>query len=269
MGLNQIKVELCSFWGGDRNAAEAAWASSFDKAKAEARNDDDVRRVVTGLVNLHHDTPKERLWMEFFVTCPIFVERQLDKYRMTVQYQDFRVEYLEAPFGRDGITQNELSGRYRTIPDRPYGLPKDIAEIYSRATGVWVHLPDQVEAEWALQLERQHKTYQKDLERLKEGEKNGLITNAEYKRAREVLRGQLGTAFLTDMRMVFNMNAFEHIINQRLAPEAQMESRAVAYQMVKLAQDTQVAPAMLTAMIEANGWAPYLVEVENAMKADV
>src|SRR5881398_43196 len=80
VSLQQIDVQFCSHWGGDREAAYAVWASSMDKGKAEAKTNVDVARVVIGLVHLHHDTPKERLWMEFFITCPIFVERQFDKY---------------------------------------------------------------------------------------------------------------------------------------------------------------------------------------------
>lgn len=267
MGLKQIKVELISSWGTDRSAAEAAWASSYDKEKAEARSPDDVERIVKGLVNLHHDTPKERIWFEFFMTVPIFVERQLDKTRMSVQYQDFRIDCEVGDFGRHGITQNELSGRYRTIPDRPYGLPKDVAEILEK-TDEASHPKEQdtrLTAEWFAidfveTLDAQHQVYQSWLEELRKGEKLGAITNAEYKRAREVLRGMLGTAFLTDMRIVMNANAFEHIINQRLAREAQLESRVVAYHMVKLAQP--VAPIMVDEMIKANGWQPLLDEVE-------
>lgn len=262
MSLNQIKVELCSSWGSDRNAAEAAWASSMEKAKLAAKTDADIARVVTGLVHLHHDTPKERLWMEFFITCPIFVERQFDKYRMTVQYQDIQVEFLQAPFGRDGITQNELSGRYRTIPDRPYGLPKDVDLIVKKAE-------DEIYSfEYSDILDKQHRWYQDRLFSLKEAEKSGKITNAEYKRAREVLRGCLGTAYLTDMRIVMNMNAFEHIVNQRLAKDAQMESRVVAYGMVKQAIKSGQFSTMLTEMIKANNWESLMDEVESALKND-
>jgi thymidylate synthase ThyX len=277
MPFSQIKVELCSHWGGDRDAAEGAWASTYDKAKAALRSDEDVRRVVTGLVNLNHDTPKERVWLDFFITCPIFVERQFDKYRMTVQYQDFRLEYLEASFGRLGITQNELSGRYRTIPDRPYRLPGDVASITARAETHDLQQGEfeeattasEVQTWWNLEINRQHDLYQIQLDNLKKAEKDGVITNTEYKRAREVLRGLLGTAFLTDMRIVLNLNAFEHIVNQRLAREAQMESRVVAWQMVATAMQGGVAPVMIGEMIKANGWQPLLDEVFEACKHEL
>lgn len=261
MGLEQVKVELCSSWGGDRDAAVAAWASSTSKEKLASKTNEDVIRLVTGLVNLHHDTPKERIWLEYFITCPIFVERQFDKYRMTIQAQDLQVEFLHAPFGRDGISQNELSGRYQTIPDRPYGLPADVAEIMVKASDYPFLIPAQVQAQWELKLEAQHESYQQSLTFLREAEKAGRITNSEYKRVREVLRGELGTAFLTDMRIVMNMNAFEHIINQRLAGAAQLESRKVAHDMIQTLAAGLVCPHMLEEMIRVNGWQKLLDEV--------
>jgi thymidylate synthase ThyX len=268
MGFDQIKVELTSSWGGDRDAANAAWASSVASEKLSLRNEEDVRRIVTGLVTNGHDTPKERIWMEFFITCPIYTERQMDKYRLTLQYQQFTIECEVGAFGRWGITQNELSGRYRTIPDRPYTLPMDVANICERAsvtedqTGKsWNPAQDVADA-FNEMLEEQHREYQGALRLLKEGETKGQITNAEYKRAREVLRGLLGTSFLTDMRMVMNMNAFEHIINQRLDPAAQLESRIVAARMLDQAIQAGVAPIMVNEMIHSNGWAAWLEDLD-------
>lgn len=261
--FDQIKVELCSVWGGDRDAALGAWASTYDKTKAEGKTDDDVRRLVTDLVHLHHDTPKERVWLDFFITCPIFVERQFDKYRMTLQYQDFVVEYLEAPMGRDHITQNELSGRYRTIPDRPYSLPADVDTILRRADRDCL-----LSFEYGQLLEKQHRWYQEALRTLRQAEIEKKITNTEYKRSREVLRGVLGTSFLTDMRVVMNMNAFEHIINQRLARAAQMESRVVACRMIKTLESGNAIPVMLDEMVKANGWQPLVDETVEAINED-
>lgn len=291
MGLNQIKVDLCSTWGGDKNVAMAAWASSFDKECAEARTDSDVMRVISGVVHNHHDTPKERQWMEFFITCPIFVERQFDKYRLSLQFQQFDLadqpstvldrvrdflirwnrrvpvfSWMVGTIGRWIVTQNELSGRYRTIPDRPYTLPNDVAEIYSRADGEYS--PEFIAESLNRVLTIQHSTYSLQLGLLKNAQAAGRITNAEYKRAREVLRGQLGTSYLTDMRIVCNMNAFEHIINQRLAKDAQMESRVVAFWMVKTLQPESVGMTLLEEMIKANGWRPLMDEVQAELEKD-
>lgn len=264
---DQIKVELCSSWGSDRTAAEAAWASSASKEKLESRTEDDVRRVVSSLVHLHHQTPKERQWMEFFITLPIFCERQFDKYRMTVQYQDIRVDFLLAPFGRDGITQNELSGRYRTIPDRPLELPDDVSSILAAAVTHWsptreIYTPGEMKEDFESILKAQHTQYQEYLTALKAAVDGQAISKGDYKRAREVLRGILGTAFLTDMRIVMNMNAFEHIVTQRLARDSQRESRIVAAKMVTEMRKHEVCPHMLEEMAVANDWDMHIQELE-------
>lgn len=269
MGLEQIKVELLSTWegkaGGDGTVAHAAWASSTDVEKLGSKTVEDIRRIATNVVNFHHDTPKERLWMEFFITAPIFVERQFDKYRMTIQYQDFQIEFLERPMGGNHITQNELSGRYRTIPERSLELPRDVKAICDKVVaGVDSDKFDWA-ADWAELMKDQHQEYKTRLEILKNAEKFGRITNQEYKRAREVWRGILGTATLTDFRIVMNLNAFEHITNQRLEPATQLESRIVSYQMLKQLILSKAAPITLDRMMEVNGWRPWYVEVEDVL----
>lgn len=257
--FDQIKAELCSWWGGDRDAANAAWASTNDLKKLLEKTPEDVIRVTSGLATQHHDTPKERVWMEFFITCPIFVERQFDKYRMTVQFQQFVTEFFQAPFGRDGITQNELSGRYRTIPERPYEMPDDVARIMAKAFPYMMGISQEsmaagVKTDYARMLQMQYDWYETELKKLREAEKSHHITNAEYKRAREVLRGVLGTAYLTDMRIVLNMNALEHIINQRIDKHAQPESQMLAVRLLQAVEQAQVAPNLVAEMAKENGW---------------
>jgi len=280
MSFDQIKVELCSFWGGDRDVANAAWASSSDKEKLQLKTEQDVQRLIKQLIELDHRTPKERVWMDFYITAPIFCERELDKYRLSQQFQDIRLEAEIGEFGRWGITQSELSARYRTIPDRAYTLPHDVATIMGKANkyqdrNIKYQNEKSIESYatghqslWNWELKRQHHNYQYHLDVLKTAEKANIITNAEYKRAREVLRGELGTAYLTDMRIVLNANALEHILNQRLAKDAQLETRVVAYHMLKEVQSKSVSPVMFTQMAETNGWNPLMEDIENQMKVE-
>lgn len=265
MSLHQIKAKLCSAWGSDKAAAHSAWASTYDFEKLEEKTEEDIRRIASNIVTLVHDTPKERVWMEFFITCPIFVERQLDKYRMTQQYQDIRVEYNFAKMGRDHITQNELSGRYKTIPDRFYGLPDDVLEILQKTAvvvakeeGATPSTVEDVVALWNEAHEAQRALYEDALKGMRKAESAGAISNAEYKRAREVVRGVLGTSYLTDMRYVMNANAFEHVVNQRIDAHAQLESQVTAYRMLVEARDNLVAKTVIETMIEHNKWQPRM-----------
>lgn len=272
MAFEQIKAELCDWWGKDFNIAHQAWASTYDLEKLAQKSDDDVRRVVSDVVTLHHGTPKERLWMDFFITCPIFVERQFDKYRMTIQYQGIDVEFLFADMGRENLTQNELSGRYRTIPDRPLVLPDDVAVIVAKAVATKysvnndAYLPSDAIGDFRDQLEAQHVWYQKQLDLLKYARDVAkTISGAEFKRAREVLRGVLGTAFLTDMRVLCNFHSFEHIVNQRLAPEAQLESRVVAGRMVLSVEKAGVASTALAVARVQNGWDEWMEDLRAVL----
>ncbi len=259
-----IEVELTSTWGDDKAVAHTAWASSFDAESLEKRSNEDIRRVVRGIVEQNHETPKERFWMEFFITCPIFVERQFDKYRMTVQTQWGPLEVWHAPMGRDYITQNELSGRYRTIPERPYLLPPDVENVMVKALG---HDNAAIFCDsWDGLLQQQHDDYAKALERLRQAEKAGSITNVEYKRAREVLRGILGTSYMTDMRILMNGGAFEHIINQRLDAHAQLESRLVAAKMLRQVLMYGKCWEMFKKMVQVNDWEPWYNEIRGFMK---
>lgn len=263
MGLRQIKAEVTSYWGTDRDAANAAWASSTDVDKLLTRTDEDVRRVASNLVTLGHDTPKERIWMEFFVTCSIFVERQFDKYRMMTQIQDIVIEGNFAEFGRHGITQNELSGRYRTIPNRPYELPEDVARILKKTQIDGLSRTAYFDVQQAA-----FDFYNFSIDSLKKSRDRDLISGDEYKRARDVLRGLLPLATLTDMRIVMNMNAFEWMGCQRLPDNAQLEARVLFYQMLKAVREANIAPVLVDKMVEVNGWEPHLLDIAAKIEED-
>ncbi len=346
-----IKVKLLSHWGpGDNRVAEAAWASTYDQDKWENRTEEQRDKVLDIVVGHGHGTPLESVWLEFYIECPIFVERQLDKYRMTQQCQDIQINEPElsgkklieqyrrreqvfkkmyegyndpnctcdddsetgdnklgycsvhgtvtksysalvsrpatkdelkysaaaymramdeaahqieyplskanitsefAPMGRDNITQNELSGRYRTIPNRFIEMSDDVAEIKAKIS---THTRDQEKADWYAMMHDQYEMYEYQIDMLKQAVKEGNITQAEYKRAREFLRGILGTAFITHMKLVLNLRAFENILRERLAPDAQSEIREVAKLMLIETINNKIAPKVIEKMIERNSW---------------
>jgi len=110
-----IEARILSVWGTDTTIAQSAWVSTYDVID---RPQADVERVVRDIVEHDHGTPQERVWLDFYLRLPIYCERQFDKYRMTRQIQgldaDVLVDIYEARMGRENITQNEMSGRYRT-----------------------------------------------------------------------------------------------------------------------------------------------------------
>jgi len=235
------EVKLLDFWNSDKDIADSAWASTV----RSQRGSDDVFRVITqNIVPLKHDTPKEAVWLKFWIRCPIYVDRQLDKYRMSTQKQDFKVEWEQGEMGRMEITQNELSLRYRTMPNTYIDMPDDVHGIVGNELYEW----------YDSEMRRQEAVYQNMLLYLKEKVNQKLITYDELKRAREFYRGILGTGFFTDMQIILNLNAFEHIMNQRLKKETQPETRLVARLMLDEVIDKKVAPITIEKMIEVDNW---------------
>lgn len=240
------EVKLLDHWNGDREVAESAWASTSGQ---ENRSIEDVTRVITqSIVPMHHDTPKESVWFKFWILCPIFVERQLDKYRMTIQKQDFRVEYEEGSFGRLGITQNELSLRYRTMRNSYIDMPEDIKDIMIDKMRVREGILDY----YRVLMNAEKAVYDEIADILSKRMKEGDISYPELKRVREFYRGILGTGYMTEMQIICNLNALEHILNQRLSPETQPETREVARMMLDAVKE--VCPITINKMIEVNEW---------------
>jgi thymidylate synthase ThyX len=166
-----------------------------------------------------------------------------NKYRLTVQYQDFQLDFLEAPMGRLNLTQNELSGRYRTIPTRYFGCPDDVANILSKAVGdCEEYSPETAAEDFDQELERQANWYSTQMSMLKRAKAEGRIAETEYKRAREIMRGILGTSFITEMRLVANLHALEWILEQRLKVDTQPESRELAMKIYYALVEADVAP---------------------------
>ncbi len=256
--MSEIKVKLLSHWGpGDQRTCESAWTSTYDRDKFETKTEEQIDKVIDIVVGHGHGTPLESTWMEFYLEIPIYIERQIDKYRTTQQYQDIQIEYQFAPMNRDGITQNELSARYRTLPNRFIEMPDDVEEILETKKEPRLNNSiDRVEpAVWYHNLmESQYNTYINKINELKDWVKEGSITQADYKRAREFLRGILGTAFITHMKLVLNLRAFENILRERLAPDAQPEIQQVAKLMLLEVIKNRVAPKVIDKMCHTNSW---------------
>lgn len=240
---DSITAKVVSWWGGDRDIAHQAWASTFDIDRHEKRSEADVERVVRQVVEHCHGTPKERVWVDMHLLLPIFLERQYDKTRFSIQYQDLTVEFWEGAFGRWGISQNELSGRYRTIPTRYLSCPDDVSSILSKAVGDCEEYSPLTAAEdFDQEMERQANWYAAQMSMLKRAKAENRIAEWEYKRAREIMRCVLGTGFLTEMRMVLNLRALELLLEQRLDRAAQPEARELAMKIYYALVEADVAP---------------------------
>lgn len=226
----QILVELQEFMGSDESIANAAWTSTYDKSKREDKYDDleKVANIVKRLILDGHGTPVESVVLRFWIRMPIFTDRQHMTHRVA--------------------SHNGLSGRYRTMPLDWFSVPKDVQEIVEKA-GVGRDLAAIYEASCKLATEN----YSVSIDRLRESEKLGWITNAEFKRAREVLRGQLPTAGMVERTTIMNLRSFANYQRQRNSPHAQPEIRTVAQLMLAEVKRVGVAPTAIQTL-ESIGW---------------
>ena len=234
--MSKILVELQEHMGSDRSIANAAWTSSFDKEKREARTNEQVTSIVNRLADEGHSTPFESVILRFWIRHPIFVDRQHMTHRIA--------------------SHNGLSGRYRTMPTDYFDIPDDVMAILDLASKAPNPCEDphfhMTEAYYD-SCETAVNNYKLSIIQLKSAEKLGLITNEQFKRAREILRGQLPTAGFTERTSIFNLRSFANYRRLRGKSNAQKEIQIVSDIMLKEVKDANICPVAITAL-ERNGW---------------
>lgn len=223
----EIKVELQETMGSDKSIANAAWTSSFDKEKRDNRSDSDVARIVRMLGDLGHSTPFESVVFRFWLRIPIFIDRQIMTHR------------LQSASG--------LSGRYRTLPEDCFGIPEDVLKIIQKSEYT------EIEDDYNDSINASISSYNKAIKSLKEAEKNNRISNQEFKRAREILRGQVPVANMTERTTVMNLRAFANFYKLRSKSNAQPEIQEVANKMLQAIKDSNICPEAIKTL-ERNDW---------------
>lgn len=233
--MKQIKVELQETMGSDKSIAEAAWTSSLDLQKKESRTISDVERVVKMLADNKHSTPFESVIFRFWIKMPIQTDRQHMTHRIG--------------------SHNGMSGRYRTMPSEYLEVPDELKIIYSKlgkdnnTTNFQRGILDHYE-----QLcSTANQFYAESLDYLKQKEKEGKITNYEYKRCREFLRGVLPQNNMTERITIFNLRSFANYQKLRNSEHAQPEIKYVAELMLDAVINSKVCPIAIKALIQ-NNW---------------
>lgn len=230
--MSKIEVELQEFMGSDVAIANAAWTSTYNKAKRESdyEDKDKVARLIARMAREGHSTPFESVVFRFWIRMPIHTDRQHMTHRIA--------------------SHNGLSGRYRTLPIDYYEIPDDVFEILNRAT---MNFGDGLRAKFNEMMEEQVEFYRDILDVLKGSEAAELISNTEYKRVREIIRGVIGTASMVERTTIFNLRSFANYQRLRNSHHAQAEIKQVAQMMLEQVNATGVCPLAITAL-ENNGW---------------
>jgi thymidylate synthase (FAD) len=225
----QILVELQETMGSDLSIANAAWTSTYDKNKREEKYTDNnkISTLVRRLILEKHGTPIESVIFRFWIRMPIFTDRQHMTHRIA--------------------SHNGLSGRYRTMPDDFYHIPEDVNVILNRC-GL-----QSLAKNYNDVCTTANTSYKLAINDLKNAEKVGLITNDEFKRSREILRGQLPTSGMTERTSIINLRSFANYQKQRNSPHAQPEIKLVAQLMLEEVEKNNVCPIAIETLKEI-GW---------------
>jgi thymidylate synthase (FAD) len=234
MEKSKILVELQEYMGSDLSIANAAWTSTYDKEKREDKYDDEekIAKLVERLIFEGHGTPIESVIFRFWIRMPIFTDRQHMTHRIA--------------------SHNGLSGRYRTMPLDWYSLPQDVVDIFDKAVG---------KKDYGLFIKKEFddvckiavENYKMQLSILKNAEKNGKISNTEFKRAREIIRAQLPIAGMVERTTIMNLRSFANYQKQRNSDNAQPEIRQVAQLMLEEVKKAGIAPVAIQTL-EKVGW---------------
>ena len=202
--LDKGFVRLVDYLGNDSRIVSAARVS-YGKGTKTFRED---KGLINYLLRNDHTSPFEQIVMTFHVKLPIFVARQWIRHRTA------RV--------------NEISGRYSVMKNEFY-LPStaDIAfqsddNKQGRATTA---VPPKVQKQVQGILEKyQNELYEKYEEML------------EYNIARELARINLPLSLYTEWYWQIDLHNLFHFLALRLDPHAQMEIRAYAEVINKIAR---------------------------------
>jgi thymidylate synthase (FAD) len=231
----KILVELQEYMGSDASIANAAWTSTYDKDKREDKYDDPekVANIVPGLIKAGHGTPIESVILRFWIRLPIYTDRQHMTHRIA--------------------SHNGLSGRYRTLPNDWFSLPKDVCDMYDRLNPNPHGATPMAKLGYDSICQQAYSFYNEQLRELKLQEKWGKITNAEFKRAREVLRGVLPTAGMVERTTIMNLRSFANYQFQRNSDHAQPEIRQIAKLMLEEVEKANVCPVAVSTL-KSIGW---------------
>jgi thymidylate synthase (FAD) len=196
------KVELLNFMGDDLMVVNVARVS-YGKQSNEM-NDKDIR-LLKYLYEHKHTSPWRHPQLQFRITCPIFVERQLFKHQI-------------------GMSANSISGRYVDFSDT-YWEPvvlREQSKDSKQGSGNHVMREDLI-----------HKM--KDVVLYAKNTYKELIDQGISKElARTILPLSLNTTFIWTGSML----SFLHLFELRLKPDAQLETRNVVYDILMAIKKT-------------------------------
>lgn len=195
-------VELIGWYGDDITIAQSAWTSTSRDLTEEKLAR--IPSLLKMLAENGHHTPFEKSSLHFLVTCDQASHIHLLKHRI-------------------GVSINGESARYKELKEDKYYIPNDwdVQAIY------WSDRLD-------LFTQDANNLYHKCLEE--------LTPILGRKRAKESARFFKTMNSQITMDVMFNWRSFHHFLSLRNKPDAQLEIREIAQQMLELVQNIENQP---------------------------
>lgn len=134
------------------------------------------------LVHLHDEGDDRHSRATWRVKCPLSIAVQILRHRKG--------------------SYNMVSGRYKTIRQELYNTPVDVSETLQSAETKELY-DDMVDL-----VNSTISSYEQLMKQLRESKKAGLITNDEYKRARECVRFVLPEGRMTELYITYYLSDF-------------------------------------------------------------
>lgn len=215
------KVELLSYFGDDLMVVNAARVSY---GKSKDAFDDKDEKLIKYLVEHKHTSVFRHSQLQFRITCPIYVERQLRKH-------EIGMELGLPPEPNSSI--NSISGRYVDFSDT-YTLVKEWRKQSTNSKQGSEGLVDN--QDYCTQIEK------RVIETCKEAYDILLSEGVSKEQARSILPLNLNTTFIWTGSLL----SFLHLFNLRLKSDAQQETRELVQEMLNEIKNLDGGPFIHT-----------------------
>ena len=202
-------VELLEYFGNDLMVINSARVSYGKSKEVFDANDE---KLIKYLVEHKHIAPFRHPQIQFRVTCPIYVERQLFKHQV-------------------GISVNSISGRYVDFSDSYTEIEQFRKQSISSKQGSAEDL-DKWENLQALHIQEDV------IEYCKNAYQKLIELGVSKEQARTILPLNLNTTFIWTGSLL----ALFHLFNLRLKSDTQQETREVAMQMLEQVKSIEGNP---------------------------
>ena len=203
-----MSVELISYWGSDCTCCDAARVS-YNKESSNYTEEQNSK-LIKYLVEHKHTSVFRHPQLQFRITCPIYVSRQLEKHQI-------------------GMSLNSISGRYVDFSDTYTTIKEWRRQSKSSKQGSEGLVGNQLEC----QVIEEH-----IIAECKYAYNQLIELGVSKEQARTILPLNLNTTFIWTGSLL----SFIHLFNLRLKPDAQQETREIVSEMLDCIKNIEGNP---------------------------